>query len=472
MLIRATVAGAVSIATALTVGLGIQAQSRETLETEVSADGDVIFLKWSNKHPWDAELQAAAPALVAEYRAPNGTVGTDCLRGAAPTAAVRGGAQRGVAAAGCGVQGLVRGKATDRMVAYRLPEELTATPTGQVCLYFQLPNQRILPLRLSNPRGDSTSRFRHEDWDREATRRSAARDMQQTLATLQRNESVRAANVEQLRASNVKQGWTSATACAAIPPPAFKSVGEEEQPLAAPAERDAVARQVCVMQVSNADKLLQENKIKDLERLTRRRLLPPGELQEMLDSLQASGEKLPPLFQQRKIELAGYLRDWQRWAPEVQRYRATLQAQGKRRPHFGEYDSTIVLQSSTADVGDRIAKDVASGGVNAADLLGFVGGSLEAYGRCLADGEAQMDTAYTSVTKLRAQEPILLKRAHDQLIQACQKGVATLDQEQARLAAEQAAVAQAEKTLREATATPFGPIPRRNKELNAVACAP
>src|SRR5688572_27710309 len=255
MLIRATVAGAVSIAMALAVGLGVQAQSRETLETEVSADGDVIFLKWSQKHPWDADLQAAAPALLAEYRAPNGSVGTDCLQGAAPAGPGRGGALRGAPMAGCGVQGMVRGKPTDRMVAYRLPEELTTTPTGQVCLYFQLRNQRILPLRLSNQRGDSTSRFRHEDWDREAARRSAARDMQQTLATLQRNESVRAANVEQLSASNAKQGWTSAAACAAIPPPTFKPVGEEEQPLAAPAERDAVARQVCVMQVWNADKL-------------------------------------------------------------------------------------------------------------------------------------------------------------------------------------------------------------------------
>jgi len=377
-----------------------------------------------------------------------------------------------VAVAGCGVQGTVRGKPEDRLLAYRLPEELTTTPTGQVCLYFQLPNQRILPLRLSNQRGDSTSRFRHEDWDREATRRSAARDLQQTLATLQRNEAVRAANVEQLRASNVKQGWTSAAACAAIPPPTFDSVGEEEQPLAAPAERDAVARQVCVMQVSNAAKQLEEDKITGFERLAEGYLLPPGELQEMLDSLQASGEKLPPLFQQRKTELGEYLRDWQRWAPDVPRYRAALQAEGKRRPHFGEYDSKIPLQTLTADVGDRIAKDVASGGVNAADLLGFVGGSLEAYGRCRAEGVAQMDTTYTTVTRLRAQEPILLKRAHDQLIQACQKGVATLDQEQARLVAEQAAVAQSQKTLQEATATPFGPIPRRTKDLNAVACAP
>ncbi len=472
-LVRALAAGAMSIGMALAVGLGVEAQSRETLETEVTADGDVILLKWTKKHTWDAELQAAAPVLLAEYRGPNGAVGADCLRAGAaapPVSAVRGGFQRGLASA-CGAVGVVPGKPDDRVVRYRLPELLTSAPAGPVCLYFQLPNQRILPLRLSNQRGDRTSRFRHEDWEREVARQTSARDAQGSIATLERNVAVLTANVERLRANNAQRRWASTAACAAIPPPAIEAVGANERPLAAPAERDAVARQVCVMQVSYADKLLEDNKIKDMDRLTTRLLLPPGELQEMLDSLEASGQQLTPLFRQRKTEVAAYLRDWQRWAPQVRAYRASLQAQGKR-PHFGEYDSELKLQSLTAAVGDRIAKGTRSGGVEAADLLGFVGGSVEAYNRCLADGHAQMETAYRSDTQLRQQEPVLLKRAHDQLIQACVNGVTTLSQEQAKLVEEQGRVAQAEQALRAATATPFGPIPRRNKELNAVACAP
>ncbi len=458
---------------ALAIAFGVQAQSRDTLETEVTADGDVILLKWSKKHAWDADLQTAPPILLAEYRAANGTVGVDCLRAgpaAAPQPAVRGGFQRGVGT--CGVQGVARGKADDRTVSYRLPEILTTAPTGPVCLYFQLPNQRILPLRLSNQRGDSTSRFRHEDWDRELTRRTSARDLQQTVAALQRNVAVLTANVDQLRADNTRKNWTSTASCAAIPPPVFQAAGADEHPLAAPAEREAIARQVCVMQVSNADKLLEARNYKDLQRLTVGLVLPPGELQEMLDSLEGSGERLPPLFQTRKAELAQYLRDWQRLAPQVPGYRAALQARRLRRPHFGEYDSMISLQSLAEGIGKRIAEGAVSGGVNASDLLGFVGGSLEAYNRCRADGIAQMETAYTTETQLKQQEPILLKRAHDQLIQACTNGIATLDREQAKLVAEQARAAQAEQTLRDATATPFGPIARRSKDLNSVACAP
>lgn len=472
MLVRMTAGALASVAMAMALGLAIEAQSRETLETEVRVDGDVVSLKWSKKHTWDAELQAAAPTLLAEYRSGQGTVGTDCLRdGATQPAAPQGRFQR-TAAPACGVQGSVRGKPGDRLVTYRLPEELTSAPLGPVCLYFQLPNQRILPLRRSNQRGDSTSRFRHEDWEREAARRTSARDIQQSLAALQRNVSVLSSNVEQLRADNTRRGWTSTAACAAVPPPTLQSAGVAEQPLASAAERDAVARQVCVMQVVNADKELEEDKVQGFARLTSGYLLPPAELKEMLDSLEQSGTRLPPLFQQRKAEVAAFLRDWQQLAPQVPAYRTALQAQRKRRPHFGEYGSKVSLQSLTVEVGGRIAKGAASGGVNAADLLGFVGGSVEAYGRCMADGKAQMDTAYTTETQLQQQEPVLLKRAHEQLIQACRNGVANLAQEQAKLAAEEARVAQAQQTIQNATSTPFGPVPRRGKDVNDVSCAP
>src|SRR5262245_4632646 len=97
---------ALVIGAVIAAGFSIHAQDRDTLETEVTAEGDVVLLKWSKKHPWDAQLLASAPMLLGEYRTPNGTViGTDCLRGSAPAAPGRGGAVRGVSPSVCGIQG-------------------------------------------------------------------------------------------------------------------------------------------------------------------------------------------------------------------------------------------------------------------------------------------------------------------------------------------------------------------------------
>ena len=52
---------------ALSLTAGADAQSRDTLETKLTADGATILLEWSKKHPWHQELQSRGAALIAEY---------------------------------------------------------------------------------------------------------------------------------------------------------------------------------------------------------------------------------------------------------------------------------------------------------------------------------------------------------------------------------------------------------------------
>ena len=114
------------------------AQSRETLETAVSVAGSEVTVKWSKKHPWDAELIARGISLFAEYRTARGS-GLECLQPrAGTTARVPGGA----AASGCFAGNpVLRGE--DRTIRFQLPEVLTAEPVGQVCLQFRLADQRL-----------------------------------------------------------------------------------------------------------------------------------------------------------------------------------------------------------------------------------------------------------------------------------------------------------------------------------------
>ena len=57
----------------------VVAQNRETLETDVSVNGNEVTLKWSKKHPWDAELIARGASLYAEYRTAR-SAGVECLQ--------------------------------------------------------------------------------------------------------------------------------------------------------------------------------------------------------------------------------------------------------------------------------------------------------------------------------------------------------------------------------------------------------
>ena len=110
-------------AAVLASALAAAAQDRDTLWTRATAEGRVISLSWDRAHPWDAILTSGGAQLFARYVVEGGKEVTEPLG----NATVRPG--------------------DTRTVRFPLPDTLRANPTGPVCLLFQLPDRRVLPIR-------------------------------------------------------------------------------------------------------------------------------------------------------------------------------------------------------------------------------------------------------------------------------------------------------------------------------------
>ncbi|HVQ12458.1 MAG TPA: hypothetical protein VMS40_02665 [Vicinamibacterales bacterium] len=462
----------VGVAAAAVLGGGLQvaAQSRETLETKVTVDGDTILLDWSKKHPWDTELLASGAFLLAEYRTQGGTVVLDCLDGADdPRQSYNATSRRAPAARPCqGVHSTPSRDRDDRTLRFHLPDQLTASPAGPVCLYIRLQNQRLLPIRRSNQRGDDTAHFRHERWEKEAAKRAQSVQLRARIQSARADVSVRAENVQKLEASNAARGWQSASACQAIQAPAMNT-GRSERPLAQAAQHNDVAQMVCVMRVANAGRALAELPFE--RRVAIRIVQPPATLDRVLSMLRALPNADESVFTSRQSQVGEFHRQWDRWSTTVETYKAETQRAGYALPHFGTFEATITMQSLSGAQGASLAKDLSDGKEpDATDIAGVVGGTLDAYFRCISDGKAQLETAFTNANELLTRTPLLQARAREQLVQACQEGISKLDGERAKHEALKSDLARDEQAFEALGA--FAPIPRQSKVVNDVACAP
>jgi hypothetical protein len=457
-------------------------QSRETLETRVTASGDFVVLEWSKKHPWDAELLARGASLVAEYRTGAG-VGLDCLAQpdrlptTGPAAPGRQPAVRGVpvVSPGCagGVSAMPAGK-EERRIRFRLPDRVASVPTGPICLMIRLPNQRVLPIRQANARGDDTAHFRYQPWETVVANgaRAAAVDtrntrLQTAISDLQRS-------IANQQANNAAQGWTSAAKCDGLTVSEI-GVATHDRPVAPPPMHDELARRVCVMRVSDAADQLFEQIVKrgttDPQRaldemallaLEKNRAQPPAVLAALLrrtpDAANAEWGTL------RQTQIDQYNRDWAQWAPRVAEYKKQFPV-----PHFESFSSTLLLQTGTSAAGARVAAALKAGQApSAADVRGFIGGSLEAYDRCVADGKNQLTVNYQTSLELQKTAATLRQRVQSETVQECRAGFTKLDSLQSELARYQQEL---DENQRVAPAT-RAPLPTRSVDLNDAACTP
>lgn len=231
---------------------GVRAQDKSTLDTKVVAEGNTITLSWDKKHPWDSDLLARGVTLLAEYKTRSNGVVAERLQASAPPGQ------------------------KERFIHFHLPSTLTAAPQSAVCLYFQLPNQKLLPVRKPGPQVLDTVRMRYQSWESVAVANSQARSHEAQLAALKHAIDVKVAEIETGAKVLKDRGWESADSCQKIATPQFAR-GHRAFDVVDPAQQEDVARRICVSRIKWAGDAL--------DRVFRKRLDTPAEDRARYDEL-------------------------------------------------------------------------------------------------------------------------------------------------------------------------------------------
>jgi hypothetical protein len=439
------------IAALLSLRSSANGQSRETLETKVTASGNEIILKWTKKHPWDAVLVAQGASLYAGYRTARG-VGIECLQPANATANINltvGVRRGGGYPSSCFTGNPVR-RAEERTIHFQLPETLTAEALGGVCLEFRLPDQRLLPIRLSSNRAEDTVRFQYEEWSRNAAGRVLASTAENKRVALQSAVSTQTAAVKEQEESNSRKGWQNEAACNHV------SVGSVEitssnRPIAAPGpEQDGVARMMCVIRLDNSKQRLDKAN-------------PPGVVLPFLDDVESA--MVDRWVAVRGPQIKAYLDDWKALSPGISAFKSKFPV-----AHFGTYQESLSIQSLTVLDGKSINEAVSKKEKpDAQSVLGYVGGSVEAYDRCVRDGKRQLDLNYQQAQALKTTVETLPERLRAQAVQECRDGVTKLDSMRSRLTTYRQDLDTLERQLNQFKFIPLNAKPR---DLNSVMCTP
>lgn len=400
----------------LAVSCALTAQDRDTLETKVTADGGIVLLEWSKKHPWGLEMAARGAALVAEYVTGSRGLVSEVLRVAPGRANPK----------------------EDRALRFRLPERIASPPQGPVCLFIQLPNRKVLPVRKANNRGDDTSRFRFEAWEAGAAKAAAVELLKLRISSTEAALAVKQKDVETQQSIIAKGGWTSPGACQQVASPVSAEVRRPYDAVD-PREQDPIARKVCIHRVWFGEQLIDRLRAaggKGNEKSARNYVLAstsfvrsPASLEAVVSILKERVAEPDDSLQSRFAQATAYSADWQKWEPAMPAY---------SRPHFGEPTDTLDLQSTAREAAQRMFRPALSKEVNLTpendpapprptDAAGYLGGSLEAYFRCVEDGRKQLATKYESWTALRAKAPELQAMAQADMTRACQREFGLLE---------------------------------------------
>ncbi len=430
----------------------LAAQSRETLETKVTAVRGSIVFEWSKKHPWDAQLAASPPYLVAEYRTSDGRLGVDCF--------VDPNDSRPQRSTGCfGI--LAEGTPGSRTWRFRLPEQISRTPVGPVCLAIRLSNQRVLPIRRTDESRSETSRFRYPEWESAVVARAAARQKDGRVTALKDSVATLGQRIARLEASHQGNGWTSEAACQSATAPEFVETGGVRRPVAPDSLTDAITSLVCILKVANAPRVKPEYRYLVVQ--------PPATLDQLLQALSPSFRAR--FLATRSAQAERYRRDWTERGPQVDAYRNALEARDFGAPHFGRFTDFLLLQSLAADSAERdIFRPLANGAIpDSQRIAGYVGANLEAYSVCRSDGAKQMATARESAVGLRGRTAALQEQARLQVVSACRASFGTLAklrEEHQAMTARLAALDQGPSAVAQNT------LPDKPQPLNMAACTP
>jgi hypothetical protein len=435
-------------------------QDKDTLDTKVTAEGDVVTLSWDSKHPWDAALMAQGVALMAEYKTRSNGVVAQTLQAAKPSGP------------------------NTRYIHFRLPPSLTAAPQGGVCLYFQLPNQKLLPVRKAGPQVPDTVRILYKPWETLVVSQSQETSRQSQLAAAKKALDVKTSDVSTLEANIKAKNLTTADACQNIAAPQFSSTQRPNDVVDPPKQED-VARRICTSRIKWADEWL-DAQIKKAPKDASDDEKLGFYSEQALDKVLASGDQLASMVRDAKLELTSdrqqqlrqFRADWDHWAPSADTYQPQL---GTRSSiDFLELQSIFSEKCNLKNEADNCAKlltFIANHTLNPLSLpnlppptsetvLGYVGGSLEAYSRCVVDDKKELARKYDAWQQIQQRSPELAQAAQAELIASCKQQFTTLD----RLRSEKATLQAEVDKLSQPITTTASAIPSGSQTLNSSVC--
>ena len=447
-------------------GLGaatLVAQNKSTVWTKVTAEGNVVSLVWDKDHPWDRELSAGGVQLLARYSG----AGT---RDVAEVIA------KGVARGG-----------NARTATFTLPDDIRGTPQTSVCLFFQLPNRRVLPVRQSSKENTDTAGFRYEPWEQRVRERAALRDASTRVSTAERALAVAARNVESQRAVVSARGWTGPAACDALATPRATA---EVKPygVVPPEQQDDIARRVCVHRVWEArdyadaviDRYLkpaiQKHDAADarevFDAIYSYAFMVPDAAGPLLQALKQAGGASVPGFAAREAQAAEFLRDWNKYGASSKDY----------EPHFGRDADKLGWVGSASEVAMRVHAPVLAHSLDADwvfagqpqatadDARSLIGIALDAYGGCVADGKVQLKLQYDNWESLQSSAPQRAAAAAAFFAKECRQGIDLLDKLNAEQTQMQAQLAREQAAQRTAQGAASSALPTKTQELNTASC--
>lgn len=389
--------------------LGQDRNMREHLGTRVTATSEEIILDWDPKHPWNADISRGT-MLIAEYK---------------------------TRTQGVVLQKLATGKQVSSNVQsmrFILPAELTVPPTGPVCMFIQLANNRVLPVRKGGDGHADTSRFRDQAWDANAAARSSDSQQREALAAYDAALQQATRSIDLQRQEITRKHHTSPADCDSIAVPSFSS--ERPFDVLAPADIPSAARRACITRVVRAadalaDDLKGVQNEKDsktiLEFHLTHSVMPPVVADGLMKLLPPASRTAQPV---RESELAAFVKDWNQFfrAPDP-----------KDHTMLGDEADELDLQSVSTIVGSSVFdvmaallehKPITQGqlkGVNPREMAGFAGAELEAYSRCVVDSQKQLQSKAETWQENQRRAPELRESAHRQLVAECRQDFTRLD---------------------------------------------
>lgn len=441
------------------------AQDKDTLWTKVTAEGNTVSVVWDKHHPWDAEISARGLQLVAKYS----TDGRRDMTEPLGRATIRNG--------------------EPKALRFVLPDNLRSQPRGPVCLFLQLANQRVLPIRPANKKGEDTAGFRYQEWDRQVTQRGETRAASDRVANDERALGIANRSVANQEALVSKNGWSSVNACPDIPMPAVDAAARPYS-VVPPAEREEIARRVCVHQVwygrelirryvdgsvkQNLTQLAASHNREEARKQLMRRFGLAAMVPEAANLFNELREKFPAdqdTTRRRGEQASQFLADWNRLSPSTEGY----------DPHFGNADDYLSWPSAAADAAFRLfGRDLAHD-MNAdwavegepeptrRDVEGFIGASMDAYFNCIADGRKLLKINYDEWQQRQSSAPQRAALIHDDLVRMCTQDLALLDKLKSEGAEWEAQLAADKRTL--AALSAVTPISGKTQALNLSMCS-
>jgi hypothetical protein len=425
---------------------------RDTLDTRISAQGKVVTLEWSKKHPWQAQLEQGRAFLVAEYvTARRGLVAEPLRQGA---------------------------RHEDRSLRWVLPDQITGVPEEQVCLFVQMQDRRVLPIRKVNAQGDDTSRFAYAEWGRVVSTQARSVALRMEADRLRREVGFRRSELTAQEAAIAAGGW-KANGCEVGQAIASGSSPEVPFDVVESKLHSALAKRVCVMRVWNAPRLVQRlageaiaagkapaNARASVEfqlSLRTGTVQPPPFLDFILQLAKQDLSILPD----RSAQLAEFRSDWQAHAGAIEEYKARFP-----NPHFGLGDDYLSVQSTAVDGMSKVLQAItANESVQPQLVFGYVGSALESYHRCVREGQRQLLTKLENWQRNQQRAPVLDAMKKRDLVEACQAAQRKLTEIQTAMARSEEQLREVERQIAAMKDTGEGLL-TSTRVLNGLTCSP